>query len=1042
MYKISPSAKQRLKEIDIVDVISTYLILKQRGNKYIANCPFHSEKTPSFTVYPETNTYHCYGCGAHGDAISFVQEKENLSFVEASQKLASEYNLEIGSFEEDPDREKKARILEFLAFSKRFFQKHLEETTTAFDYAMNRFKDKEIISFFGLGYAPKNGFIKAAEEKGFTIEEMKQSGLVAEGKDGQPYEYFRERLMFPICNAMGKTVGYTGRYIGTSDNKKIPKYLNTPETLVFKKGELLYNWHVARKKTYDSKEVIIVEGPTDTITLYRQDVFNVVAVSGTALTDKHIDLLSNYTDSLILLLDGDEAGQKAKNRIAEKIIEKGLPVRIIQLPAGIDPDEFFSENSFEKYQKENQKDFIEWKAEALKDADAVQKQKIISELALLIKNFPGTLQEIYIEQLSKNYRIKKVLTDSIKELNKVKEKPLPKEELPDDISFSQVEKYGFYESKNQLYFRTKKGIERGANFQLKPIFHVQSPTEAKRIFEITNENGFSLIIELNQRDLISLSAFRLRVESLGNFLWELGEIELNRLKRYLYEKTQSCKEVVQLGWQKQGCWAFSNGIIENGIFREVNQYGIVDFSGHNLYIPAYSKIYDKEDTLFMDEKKFRYVKGSISMADFYSKMVRVFGENAKVGFAFLFATVFRDVVINRIKSFPLLNLFGVKGTGKTEMAWCFLQFFGKLSNGPNLNNTSKPSLADHVAKYANAVVHLDEYKNSLDFEKIEFLKGIWDGTGRTRMNMDKDRKKETTAVDCGVILSGQEMPTVDIALFSRILFISFFKNEYSESDREEYTQLNDILKQGITHLLVEIINLRQLFIQNFGDTYNKVSKSLKEAIGNEVVIEERIFQNWALITAAWETVTPSLQIPASEDEFIHLVAKLCKAQNDLIKRGDEIANFWSTFEHLVREGKVVEEIDFLIRTKDKESFGRDKTEINFMEDYEEPVKLLYIHHTGVISKYLEHFAQTREKPLTRDSLENYLSNSKQFIGKKINITFKKKGDEYNTKRFVTTGLVFNYQKLNTDYGLNVEYLDKEESTETEENNNLNNDLPF
>jgi hypothetical protein len=212
-------------------------------------------------------------------------------------------------------------------------------------------------------------------------------------------------------------------------------------------------------------------------------------------------------------------------------------------------------------------------------------------------------------------------------------------DLPPGVDVKLFLKHGFYQHKNKLYFKTVKGIRQGANFTLHPLFHVKSLTEAKRLFRIKNEYGATEIIELMQKDLTSLQAFKLRVESLGNFLWVLGEAELARLKGWLYANTETCQEIKQLGYQKEGC--------------------------------------------------------------------------------------FRDIIVKRFGFFPLLNFFGPKVTGKTELAACMLHFFGNAHPGPNINNTTKPALADHVARFSNALCHIDEYKNNLEYEKIEFLKGVW-----------------------------------------------------------------------------------------------------------------------------------------------------------------------------------------------------------------------------------------------------------------------------------------------------------------------------
>ena len=286
----------------------------------------------------------------------------------------------------------------------------------------------------------------------------------------------------------------------------------------------------------------------------------------------------------------------------------------------------------------------------------------------------------------------------------------------------------------------------------------------------------SEVIELAQRDLVSQQGFMVRVESLGNFLWEGTESDLKKLKRFLYERTDTCIEITQLGWQKEGFWAWVNGIYCEE-FLKINEFGIVRFRDKNYYIPGLSPIYSSEEGLFQSERRFIYIEGTTTLFEYSSLLREVFGDNAMVSLCFYFACLFRDVIVRTNNNFPILNLFGPKGTGKSELALSLLSLFGRAVKGPDLTNTTKAALADHIAQRSNTLVHIDEYKNSVEFEKVAFLKGIYDGTGRTRMNMDKDKKNETTSVNVGVCLTGQELPTADIALFHRLIYLSFTKDE-------------------------------------------------------------------------------------------------------------------------------------------------------------------------------------------------------------------------------------------------------------------------
>lgn len=295
---------------------------------------------------------------------------------------------------------------------------------------------------------------------------------------------------------------------------------------------------------------------------------------------------------------------------------------------------------------------------------------------------------------------------------------------------------------------------------------------------------------MKQEDLVSIAKFKQRIEGLGNFLWKASERELTKLKAFLYEKTETAIMITQLGWQRQGFYAFGNGIFHDGRFLKVDDFGIVRIKDKgNFYLPANSKIYRDDIKLFQFERRFIHIGySSVPLREFTDQLFKVFGNNGRVGFLFLLATLFRDVVTRSTRSFPILNLFGPKGSGKSELGHTLMSFFIIENVPPNIQNSTLPALNDTVAAVANALVHIDEYKNNLDINKHEFLKGLWDGTGRTRMNMDLDKKKETTSVDAGIILSGQEMPTADIALFSRLIFLSFSTSTFSNEEKKNYQE--------------------------------------------------------------------------------------------------------------------------------------------------------------------------------------------------------------------------------------------------------------
>jgi DNA primase len=1015
---ISRETIDNILQLNIADVVGDYVQLKKQGANYVGLCPFHTEKTPSFIVSPAKNTCRCFGCGKGGNAISFLMELKNMSYPEAIRTIARDKGIEViepEQTEQDKQQEiTKESLFKANQIAAQFFMDELQKNTEALKYVKGRWNDETIVSF-QLGYAPDSwdSFKKFAASQGIKEELLLQAGLLSESK-GKVFDCFRNRIMFPIHEKYGRISGFTGRIFSAVKDDKAPKYFNTTETPIFKKEQSLYGLHMAMRAIRTDDHIRLVEGNPDVLRMHQIGKHNTVATCGTALTEEHIKQLKSLCKSVTIIGDSDQAGLKAMRRSAELIIKSGMYCNVIPLPTDQknDPDSFFTDDvQFDQYANENIKDYIYYYAaeRESKCKSPDYKTRLIDEIAKMVYSLPEGSHNIYIEQLSKIIKPKKLWQDAIRVY---KDNDIERDDvgiqIPKHVSLSDYERFGFYIDRNCYFFKSKYDIICGSNFIMEPLFHIASVLNAKRLYRIRNIYGSEEVIELAQRDMISLSAFKLRVESLGNFLFDGTEAHLNRLKHFLYEKTQTCIEVTQLGWQKAGFWAWSNGIF-NGKFTKLDENGIVSYNDVNYYIPATSNIFSSEENLFVSERKFRYKEGKITLYDYSHKLIDVYGDNAIIGLCFYFATLFRDYLVNIFGWFPILNLFGPKGAGKTELAISLLQFFGPQSKGPNITNTTKPGLADHVAIFSNALVHIDEYKNNIEYEKIEFLKGLWDLMGRTRMNMDKDKKKETTSVDVGVIVSGQEMPTADIALFSRLIFCSFTKVEYTDTEKLKFNELKEIEKKGISHITHEILQHREYFKENFKENYEAASAELTEEINN-AVIEDRIFKNWLLVIAAFRTLKDKISISMDYTEVVKLAGSLIVRQNQETKKNNELSIFWSIVEFLFRDNQLREDEDFKVDCVTK--LKTDKVNV----DWGQPRTVIYLNHTRIFQLYRLHGQKTKENILPLKTLEYYLMNNKTYLGKKQSVAFKIRQENLqepeSTKRFITSAMAFDYEGIN------------------------------
>lgn len=352
MALISPDSVERVKQAaDIVEVVSAHTDLRRQGARYVGLCPFHEERTPSFSVEPQEKLYHCFGCGVGGDVIKFVEEKDGLNFAEAVEMLADRYGVELEREQEDPRaearRQRRRRLEELLDRAAGFYSSYLwesEEAAKARDYLAGRGLREEVLRDFGVGYAPSawDKLLVRGQRAGFGVEELRGVGLAQRGRSGGEYDRFRERIMFPIRDRRGRVLGFGGRAMRPDQGAK---YVNTAETDFFHKSQILYGVDRAKAAIAKAGRAVVVEGYTDVIALHQAGIEEAVGVMGTAITGEQVAALSGMVDEVVLALDADSAGQEAMLRAQSVAAGRRMRLRVAAMPAGEDPAEMMTEAS-------------------------------------------------------------------------------------------------------------------------------------------------------------------------------------------------------------------------------------------------------------------------------------------------------------------------------------------------------------------------------------------------------------------------------------------------------------------------------------------------------------------------------------------------------------------------------------------------------------------------------------------------------------------------------------------------------------------------
>lgn len=427
----SQTVEEIFQKARIEEVVGDFLVLKRRGVNLLGNCPFHNEKTPSFTVSPSKNIFKCFGCGKSGTPVGFIMEHENMSYVEALRYLANKYNIPIEEVQKSPEQNESARQRESMLLINEFAMKHFHQNLVATEYGRNiggsYFKERGFhtttIEKFGLGFAFPDGhnLLAEARSRAYNIDLMKEIGLVTQSDR----DFFVNRVIFPVFNLTGRVIGFGGRAL--TINEKTPKYLNSIESDIYNKSKILYGFYQGKNAIRKEENCYLVEGYTDVISLHQAGIEIAVASSGTSLTVEQAQLIKRFTDNVTILYDGDNAGIKAAQRGLDILLAQNLNVHIAILPDGEDPDSYLKAHgsqSLKDYIEANKKDFLLFKTGEVLEAaknDPIKKVALAQDIIQSIAKIPDELKrDIYASQTAKILDIREELI--ISELNKAVKK--------------------------------------------------------------------------------------------------------------------------------------------------------------------------------------------------------------------------------------------------------------------------------------------------------------------------------------------------------------------------------------------------------------------------------------------------------------------------------------------------------------------------------------------------------------------------------------------------------------------------------------------
>lgn len=605
--------------------------------------------------------------------------------------------------------------------------------------------------------------------------------------------------------------------------------------------------------------------------------------------------------------------------------------------------------------------------------------------------------------------------------------------LQDGVDEKEAMEFGIYEYKGRYWGIGKFGKYEISNFTIKVLYHVKtSDIAAYRLIEIKNIYGKNATINLNTDDFVSLGAFKKVVARFGNFIFKGSDSDLAKLQEKIQRDEKPTRLVQTLGWNKRGSfYAFANGIVpcpaqlttDTPLFEATDEYGIIEHEEHNFFIPANSKIFEDKESQFTNDKKFIFLASEhIAFKDWCTLTYKVYGEKSIVGTLYYLSSLYRDIIFKVIgRRFPMLYCYGQRGAGKGTFIESYLWPFGHPQDQIMLGGASTVvGFMRKFAQFSNALVWLDEYKNNLAIKIIESLKNLYDGIGYERGKKDNTFETESIPINSAALLSGQEMPTIEPALFTRVILLSFKPGKnFTAEDRLNYKKLKTIQEKGLSHITAHIVRHRTLFMEKYKSAFDSLFPEIIAKVNNRE-IDERMILNITVLAATYKVAAEFLDFPYEYETAEKYLIENMKDQFEVLAGSDDVAKWWQTVENLFTM-RMIEE-------------GRD---FELQDGY------LFIRIQQVHPLYLKEL-RSRNDPhtLEKSTLEHYLQMDSNVYVEKLKKRFNDNSNTW-TYKFIYRKLDINLIRRESEQQTITKELEMlGSSTESTPGPEIKNDLPF
>ena len=927
----------KIYECDLCEAIGrvyhdpSYKILSNGTAKGLS--PFVNERTPSFVVSNVKMIWKDFASGRAGKSvIDFIQAYKNLDFPEAVKLSCEVLNIPIAYEKETEEqrekRQKKKTLKEIISSVKEIYKENLPKLSHAQQYMQERGFTQELLEDFEIGYALA-GMYEVLKERG-QVSEGVALGVLKAYQNGGYYDFFKGRIIFPISDKHGHCVGFGGRVMPSEAKEGAPKYLNSPESEVFHKSELLYGFHLARNSMAQRGEVYLVEGYTDVMRMHQIGLRNCVATLGTALSAQHLSEIKKLCKKLIIFRDSDNAGATAAYRDMGLALEAGLFVERVVFASEHkeDPDSIG--------QREGAVALIEGARcdavlhylqgayeEALGRADTKGKKVILmpedkkrlSDLALeLIGKIPDVVtRDAYMEQVKARFGIKvaiekpkekpkeevqsltEILNSLRGDVDPLEDYQFPKEVEDPSVYKNEILEYGVFQHANRIYCNTGSAFYDVSNFSIEIIQHMQDEQFPMKLIRICNVHGVEKIFDVLSEKINTLNSFKNVVTSYGNFSFSGSAAQHERLLRYLFDRMGTGRKIDVLGWQAEGFWVWNNKIVIPGLREEaINSEGLFKYQNDSYYIPSANKNFEKNMYKYGAQKKFRSIPTEVSLPQYLKQLYKVHRGHAITGILFGIGSLFQDIVVSCTGFFPILFYFGPASTGKDNICEAIQSFVGQPQTAIQLEGSASTIKAQirEFAQFSNGISQLSEYKRG-NPQVDGIIKGLWDRRGYKRGSIESRVAVDEVPIISSTLLTGNDSPDAE-ALITRLIWEEMKVQEFSEEAKAAYNKLKDMCRRGVSGISDWLLHKRAVFQEHFLEVYREKKRLLseREAIKGVPV---RMIDNLAVLYAVYGIFEREGIFPFWQEDMERHFDSLIENQRRKIESDSVYQRFWDCF---------------------------------------------------------------------------------------------------------------------------------------------------